>query len=157
MLIDWLTIVLLIVIGLVLIVVELIFVPGFTIVGILGFLLVAVGVWISYAALGTETGHLVLAGSVLAGGLTIFYSFRSDAWSRFALKDSNKSRVNEDNPHLLEIGEEGITVSALRPQGTAIFKERRHEVQTAGTFLPPNTPVRIIKIVANKITVEAIT
>lgn len=157
MLIDWLTVVLLIVIGLVLIVVELIFVPGFTIVGILGFLLVAVGVWISYAALGTETGHLVLAGSVLAGGLTIFYSFRSDAWSRFALKDSNKSRVNEDNPHLLEIGEEGITVSALRPQGTAIFKERRHEVQTAGTFLPPNTPVRIIKIVANKITVEAIT
>ncbi|SIT89817.1 NfeD family protein [Pontibacter indicus] len=157
MLIDWLTVVLLIVIGLVLIVVELIFVPGFTIVGILGFLLVAVGVWISYAALGTETGHLVLAGSVLAGGLTIFYSFRSDAWSRFALKDSNKSRVNEENPHLLEVGEEGITVSALRPQGTAIFKERRHEVQTAGTFLPPNTPVRIIKIVANKITVEAIT
>ncbi|MCP2042828.1 NfeD family protein [Pontibacter sp. HSC-36F09] len=157
MLIDWLTVVLLIGIGLVLIVVELIFVPGITIVGVLGVILVGVGVWISYAALGTETGHLVLAGSIIAGGLTLFYSFRSDAWSRFALKDSNKSRVNEENPHLLEVGEEGITVSALRPQGTAIFKERRHEVQSTGTFLPPNTPVRIIKIVANKITVEAIT
>ena len=157
MLIDWLTVVLLICIGLVLIVVELIFVPGITIVGILGVILVGAGVWISYATLGTETGHLVLAGSIVAGGLTLFYSFRSDAWTRFALKDSHKSRVNEDNPHLLEVGEEGITVSALRPQGTALFKERRHEVQTAGTFLPPNTPVRIIKIVANKITVEAIT
>lgn len=157
MLLDWVTVILLIVIGLVLIIVELIFVPGVTIVGILGFILAAVGIWISYAALGTNTGHLVLAATVLSGGLALFYSFRSDAWSRFALKDSNKSRVNEDNPHLLEVGEEGTTVSALRPQGTAIFQGRRHEVQTVGTFLPPNTPVRIIKIVANKITVEAIT
>lgn len=157
MALDWLTVILLIGIGLVLIVVELIFVPGVTIVGILGFILAAVGVWISYAALGTETGHMVLAASVLATGLALFYSFRSEAWSRFALKDSMKSRVNEETPHLLEVGEEGKTVSALRPQGTAVFKERNHEVQTTGTFLAPNTPVRIIKIVANKITVEAIT
>jgi len=157
MLLDWVTVILLIMIGLVLIIVELIFVPGVTIVGILGFILVAVGIWISYAALGTNTGHLVLAAAVLTGGLALFYSFRSDAWSRFALKESNKSRVNEENPHLLQVGEEGTTVSALRPQGTALFKERRHEVQTMGTFLRPNTPVRIIKIVANKITVEAIT
>jgi membrane-bound ClpP family serine protease len=157
MLLDWTTVILLIGIGLVLIIVELIFVPGVTIVGILGFILIAVGIWISYAALGTETGHMVLATSVLAGGLALFFSFRSDAWSRFALKGSIKSRVNEENPHLLEVGEEGRTISALRPQGTAMFKERHHEVQTAGTFLPPNTPIRIIKIVANKITVEAIT
>lgn len=157
MLLDWVTVILLIGIGLVLIVVELIFVPGVTIVGILGFILVAVGIWISYAALGSDVGHIVLAASVLIGGLALFYSFRSDAWSRFALKGSIKSRVNEENPHLLEVGEEGKTISALRPQGTAIFKERHHEVQTTGQFLPPNTPVRIIKIVANKITVEAIT
>jgi membrane-bound ClpP family serine protease len=157
MFLDWLTVILLIGIGLVLIIVELIFVPGVTIVGVLGVVLAAVGIWISYVALGTETGHIVLATSVLATGIAIFYSFRSEAWSRFALKDSIKSRVNEESPHLLEIGEEGITISALRPQGTAIFKERHHEVQTTGAFLPPNTPIRIIKIVANKITVEAIT
>ncbi|MBD1399005.1 hypothetical protein H9Q13_17685 [Pontibacter sp. JH31] len=157
MVLDWVTVILLIGIGLVLIVVELIFVPGVTIVGILGFILVAVGIWIGYAALGTTTGHIILAASVLIGGLALFYSFRSEAWSRFALKGAIKSRVNEENPHLLEVGEEGRTVSALRPQGTAVFKERHHEVQTTGAFLSPNTPVRIIKIVANKITVEAIT
>jgi len=157
MLLDWVTVILLIVIGLVLIIVELIFVPGVTIVGILGVILAAVGIWIGYAALGTATGHFILIATVLTGSLALFYSFRSDAWSRFALKDSNKSRVNDENPHLLEVGEVGTTVSALRPQGTAIFQGRRHEVQTMGTFLPPNTPVRIIKIVANKITVEAIT
>lgn len=157
MVLDWVTVILLIGIGLILIVVELIFVPGVTIVGILGFILVAVGIWIGYAALGTTTGHMILAASVLIGGLALFYSFRSEAWSRFALKDTIKSRVNEETPHLLEVGEEGKTISALRPQGTAVFKERHHEVQTTGEFLSPNTPVRIIKIVANKITVEAIT
>jgi membrane-bound ClpP family serine protease len=157
MALDWVTVILLIGIGLVLIIVELIFVPGVTIVGILGFILVAVGIWISYAALGTETGHIVLAVSVLTGGLALFYSFRSDAWSRFALKDTISSRVNEESPHLLEVGEEGKTISALRPQGTALFKERHHEVQTNGQFLPPNTAIRIIKIVSNKIIVEEIT
>ena len=53
MVLDWVTVILLIGIGLILIVVELIFVPGVTIVGILGFILVAVGIWIGYAALGT--------------------------------------------------------------------------------------------------------
>lgn len=154
---DWITVILLIGIGLVLIVVELIFVPGVTIVGILGFVLVAVGVWIGYAAFGTDTGHLILAGAVLIGALAFFYSFRTDVWSRFALKDAIKSRVNDESPHLLEVGEEGKTVSALRPQGTAIFKERHHEVQTDGRFLPPNTAVRIIKIISNKIIVEEIT
>jgi membrane-bound ClpP family serine protease len=157
MALDWVTVILLIGIGLVLIIVELIFVPGVTIVGILGFILVAVGIWISYAALGTETGHIVLAVSVLTGGLALFYSFRSDAWSRFALKDTISSRVNEESPHLLEVGEEGKTISALRPQGTALFKERHHEVQTNGQFLAPNTAIRIIKIVSNKIIVEEIT
>jgi membrane-bound ClpP family serine protease len=157
MLLDWVTVILLIGIGLLLIIVELIFVPGVTLVGILGVILAAVGVWIGYAALGTATGHLILAATVLAGGLAFFYSFRTDVWSRFALKDSIKSRVNDENPHMLEVGEEGRTVSALRPQGTAIFKERHHEVQTRGGFLPPNTAIRIIKIESNKIIVEETT
>ncbi|WP_299758898.1 NfeD family protein [uncultured Pontibacter sp.] len=155
MLLDWITVVLLIGIGLLLIIVELIFVPGTTIVGILGFVLTAIGVWIGYAALGNETGHIILAATVLIGGLAFFYSFRSDSWTRFALKDQNRGRVNEDFPHALAVGEEGITVSALRPQGTALFAERHHEVQTNGEFLDPNTPVRIIGLNQNKIIVEA--
>lgn len=156
MLFDWITVILLIGIGLLLVIVELIFVPGTTIIGILGFILTAIGIWIGYAALGTDTGHVILAITVLIGGLAIFYSFRSDSWARFALKEQNKGRVNEEYQHTLQVGEEGKTISALRPQGTAIFADRHHEVQTQGEFLAPNTPVRIIKLNQNKIIVEAI-
>ncbi len=156
MLLDWITVILLIGIGLLLIIVELIFVPGTTIVGILGFVLTAIGIWIGYAALGTDTGHIILAATVLIGGLAFIYSFRSDSWTRFALKDQHRSRVNEEFPHTLAVGDVGKTVSALRPQGTAIFAERHHEVQTNGEFLAPNTQIRIIKLNQNKITVEEI-
>lgn len=156
MLLDWVTVVLLIGIGLLLIVVELIFVPGTTVVGILGFILTAIGVWIGYAALGTTIGHIILAGTVLVGALAFVYSFRSESWSNFALKNQNRSHVNEDNPHLLEEGEIGKTVSALRPQGTALFAERHHEVQTQGEFVAPNKVIRIIRLHQNKIIVEEI-
>lgn len=153
---DWITVILLIGIGLVLIIIELIFVPGTTVVGILGFVLAVVGIWFGYAALGTTIGHIVLGSSVLIAGIALFYSFKNDVWSRFALNNQNNSHVNEEYQHTLSIGETGITVSALRPQGTVIFSKRRHEVQTNGEFIAPNTTVRIIKLKHNKITVEAV-
>ena len=156
MLLDWITVISLVGIGLLLIIVELIFVPGTTIVGILGLILTAIGIWIGYTALGTNTGHLILAVTVLLGGLAFFYSFRSDSWTRFALKEQNRGRVNEDYQHALAVGEDGKTVSALRPQGRALFANQHHEVQTEGEFLAPNTPVRIIRLSQNKIIVEAI-
>ncbi len=156
MLIDWITVILLILIGLTLVIVELIFVPGTTIVGILGFILTAVGIWIGYAALGTNTGHVILAAAVLVGGIAFFYSFRSDVWTRFALKERNEGRVNEEFAQAFSIGEIGRTISALRPQGTAIFHDRQHEVQTNGEFIEPNTEVRIVKLSQNKIIVEKI-
>lgn len=153
---DWITVILLIGIGLLLIIVELIFVPGTTIVGVLGFVLTGIGVWIGYAALGTNTGHIILATTVLIAAIAFFYSFRSDSWSRFALKEQNRSRVNEEFQHTLQVGEVGKTVSALRPQGTAIFADRHHEVQTRGEYILPNTAIRIIKLNQNKILVEEI-
>ncbi|WP_162053961.1 NfeD family protein [Pontibacter pamirensis] len=156
MLLDWVTVVLLIGIGLLLIIVELIFVPGTTIVGIIGLVLAAIGIWIGYTALGSTIGHIILACTILIGALAFVYSFRSESWSQFALKNQNRGHVNEDNPHLLEVGEVGKTVSALRPQGTALFAERHHEVQTQGEFVAPNKTVRIIVLSQNKIVVEEV-
>ncbi|GAB3825889.1 hypothetical protein GCM10028895_36040 [Pontibacter rugosus] len=69
MLLDWITVILLIGVGLLLVIVELIFVPGTTVVGILGFILTGIGIWIGYAALGTNIGHIILATTVVVGEL----------------------------------------------------------------------------------------
>ena len=156
MVLDWVTVILLIGIGLILIIVELIFVPGTTIIGVLGFALAAIGIWIGYAALGTPTGHIILALAVLATSIAVFYSFRNDAWSRFSLKGSISGRVNDDQQHTLLVGDTGKSVSALRPQGTALFQNKHFEVQTQGEWVAPNTAIRIITLTTNKIIVEEI-
>lgn len=150
---EWFTIIALIIFGLILIVIEVIFVPGTTFVGIIGFGIAGFGVWQSFITFGTETGLLVLAVSSLVAISAIVYSFKSGVWKRFALKDKNDSKFNEGGKHNLTEGSIGITLSALRPMGTAEFDNRIFEVKTNGNYLEAGTKIQIAKIINNAIIV----
>ena len=153
---NWFTIILLLTIGIVLIVAELIFIPGTTVFGIAGLLLTIVGVVISFTAFGTGTGLWVLIGAFAALGITLFFSLRSNAWSKLSLKQSNKSRVNEDVKNSVWKGDQGITLSALRPTGKVEFNETVVEVSTLGPYVDAGAKVQVIEVRPNKILVEAI-
>lgn len=150
---EWFTIIALILFGLVLIIIEVIFVPGTTFVGIVGFGIAGFGVWQSFLTFGTETGLIVLTVSSLIAIAAIFYSFKSGVWKRFALKGENNSRFNEGEKHSLTEGTVGICLSTLRPMGTAAFNDKPYEVKTNGNYLEAGTRVRIFKIVDNSIIV----
>ena len=143
---DWLTVVLLLLSGIVLLVIEIIFVPGTTIVGIIGVALLVFGVIIGYSNFGPITGTVILVTTVLTGATVTFISFRSGVWKRFALKNTNVARFNEDLEveHLL--GAEGITISALRPYGKAEIYDKTYEVKTLGLYLNAGTRIRVMQI-----------
>ena len=65
-----------------------------------------------------------------------------------------ESRVNENDNLDLKIDQEGITISALRPIGTASFNDEYVEVATLGQFLDPKTRIKIIEINNKQIIVE---
>jgi membrane-bound ClpP family serine protease len=88
--------------------------------------------------------------------LTLVYSFRSNAWSKFSLKTSSDSKVNEGLMTSLIVGEEGKTISTLRPIGKAEFQSRQFEVKTTGDYLETGKRIRIIQIQSHQITVEPI-
>lgn len=152
----WIIIISLIIIGLVLFVVEVIFIPGTTVVGILGLVFMAVGVVVSYRHFGSDIGLYVLVGSAIGTLAALIYSFRSGAWERYSLKDSISSKVNEGLTDKLAVGDEGITVSTLRPSGKAEFKNELFEVRTSGHYIQPATRVRIISIEGMQIVVEEV-
>ncbi|UXP33608.1 hypothetical protein N6H18_06525 [Reichenbachiella agarivorans] len=154
--IDWIIISFLILAGIGLIIVEIIFVPGTTIVGFGGLFIGLYGVYRSYELFGSEVGHWVLAGSIAACAAAIIYSFNSNAWKRFALKGSINSRVNENLTAQLTAGLEGVTVSSLKPIGKAKFQDIEYEVCSLGNFIEEKRPIKIIKIEINKIYVELI-
>jgi len=154
---EWLIVISLILFGLGLIIVEVIFVPGTTIVGIGGFLFAAFGVYQSFEYFGRPTGMTVMGVSVFVTVVAFMVSIRSGVWRRFALKKSIDSKVNEGLSSHLSVGDAGITVSALRPIGKAEIKEKVYEVTTIGNYLKTGEKIRIIRINLNKIYVEPIT
>jgi membrane-bound ClpP family serine protease len=153
---EWITVASLIGIGLILIIIEVIFIPGTTFVGIAGFIFLIVGVAFSFNYFGREVGWLVFGGSaVLSGGL-FYLAFRTNAWSRFALKLTMDSKVNEGDLDTFMVGQEGVTKSTLRPVGKAEINNKIVEVTTLGDYADSGTKVRIIKVLTNQIIVEPI-
>lgn len=152
----WIIIISLLAIGLGLIIVELVFIPGTTVVGLLGLIFSIVGVVISYNYFGNDIGFYILIGTLITTLVALFYSFRTGAWTRFSLKSSIDSKVNEGMLRILNVGEEGITRSPLRPMGTAEFNNQNYEVRSLGTFVESGTRVKVIQIHSNQIVVEPI-
>ena len=156
MMVEWSTVISLIGFGLILVVAEIIFVPGTTIVGVIGFCFLIAGVGLSFKYFGGEVGWIMLGSTAVACGGLLYFSFTTDAWKRFSLKSFSNSKVNEGELDKLVVGMEGQTVSALRPIGKAELNNQTVEVKTNGEYLDSGRRIRIIKIVSNQIIVEPI-
>jgi membrane-bound ClpP family serine protease len=154
--IEWITVISLVILGLALIVAEIIFVPGTTLVGVFGFGFLILGVGLSFRYFGSEAGWITLGVTSVASGAILYYSFSSNVWGKFSLKTTSEGKVNEGELDELKVGVEGQTVSALRPIGNAELNNKIFEVKTQGEYLDSGKRIRVIKILSNQIFVEPI-
>lgn len=150
---EWISVLVLIVFGLALLLVEMIFVPGTTVVGILGTACAVFGVYLSFGYFGRETGLVITGVTLVVSFIVVVWAFRSKAWERFSLKSAVNSKFNEHQADGLSIGQIGQTISSLKPIGKAEFEHGIFEVRTQGSFLEENKAVRIVKVEGNKIIV----
>src|SRR5687767_7487209 len=141
----------LLLIGLALIIVEVVFVPGTTVVGIIGVIFIGAGVIISYRHYGSETGLYILVGMGVVTAIALFFSFRSQAWMRFANKSAISGKVNEGSRDALKVGDEGIAISVLRPMGKVNFPAGQFEVKTLGDYVDVGIRVKIVHLSAGEI------
>lgn len=153
---DWITITGLILLGTFLIIAEIIFVPGTTIVGILGFIFSIYGVYLGYDYYGASTGTLILLGALIINVIALVIAFKSKSWERFSLKGSIKGKYNDDFKLDLEVGDKGQTISSLKPVGKAIFHDKEIEVRSNGGFVNENVEIEVLRIESSKIFVQPI-
>ena len=153
---EWLTVISLIVIGIALVVVEFIFIPGTTIVGIFGIIAIMGGLVLSFQYFDNAIGWYTIGGTGLLCGVIFYFAFRTRAWERFALKSTIAGRVNEVDTQTLKAGEEGQTVSALRPMGKAELQGKMVEVTTLGGYIESGKRIRIVRVSTNQIVVEPV-
>ncbi|OUJ73460.1 NfeD family protein [Hymenobacter crusticola] len=151
---DWLSIAALLLFGLLFVVAEVVFIPGTTLVGLVGFVLLTAGIWLGYRDLGTTAGHVALGVSVVLVSVILYIGLRPKNLAKMALTDVNYARVRDVRQPDVQPGVTGRALSALRPAGTALFLDDRREVVTRGEFLPVGTTVRVLGIEHNRIVVE---
>jgi membrane-bound ClpP family serine protease len=147
--IDWITVLLLLISGIALLIVEIIFIPGTTVLGLVGAAMVVLGVVLGYSYFGNQTGTIVLIGTLVVGAIATALSFRAGVWGKFALHDVNRAKFNEDFTPDVTIGDEGIALSALRPIGKAEFGKQVLEVRTTGQYLTAGSRLRVIRVDEN--------
>lgn len=153
---DWLSIVLLILVGLVLIYLELLFVPGTTILGLIGLGLCIVGVYFTYENHGGAAGNWVLSGSFVVTIAALVFSLRKNSWERFSLKTTNQSKFNEEYFSGLQIEMRGVATSDLKPIGKGEFSGKAYEIRSKGEFISSGAEIKIASILGNKIYVELV-
>ena len=157
LMLEWLSILLLIGVGLILLTVEMIFVPGTTILGIIGLICIVIGVFLSFQYFGSGVGWTVLIISSAVGLIALIYSLRSGVWDKFALKKSIDSHFNEEFPIEIQVGDIGEAVSTLRPIGKADFNNKLIEVRSHGNYVKTGERIQVIRVEDNKVYVEPYT
>lgn len=144
-------------IGLFLLIVEM-FHPGFGVPGITGLILLVVGIFLS-ARNFTEAMVLIIIILALIGIMLSFVinSAKKGFLSRkLILKTTSNKEAgfigSEDLSGFLN--QEGVTLTILRPAGTADFNGAKIDVVSEGEFLDKGSPVKVIKVEGRRVIVR---
>jgi len=152
---DILTLFFLLIIGLILILIEILFIPGTTVFGIFGILAIFYSDYLSFQYFGTEFAIVYSIANSILVLFVVIYSLKTNTWKRIALNKIHNVKV-ENKFDALKVGDEGKTTSALRPYGKAIFSDKFYEVKSSENFIDENKKIKIINILQDKIIVKKI-
>jgi len=147
-------IIILIIAGLLFLLLEVLVIPGTTVIGIAGFALIIFSVWESYHVFGSPTGHFVLIGTIFFTILTVYLALKSKTWNKIMLKTEISGKVNEIDSTKVQAGDPGVTVSRLTPGGKALINNEYYEVHTNGEFIDQESEIIVTHLADNKIFVK---
>jgi membrane-bound serine protease (ClpP class) len=157
--------------GVLLLMIELLLIPGFGIAGILGILLMLAGIFMAMIDhLPTAPGlpimprlelplrnmAITIIGTAVGALLLGRFLPKSSLFRRLALADSTSRGAGYSSSQDLSehIGKTGVATCALRPSGTARFGDERLDVIAAGEFIATGTEIRIVAVKGNHLQVE---
>ena len=144
----------LLLIGLILLLVEVLFIPGTTVVGVLGLLVSLAGVAYAFLTFDSNTALWITAIAAILNLAAVWYGFSSGVWNKFSLKTSMQGGAFDGRTSGLEVGMSGKAVSDIKPFGKVSFGDQIYEVNSEEGFIEVGKEVSIIKIENNKILVK---
>lgn len=134
--------------------------PGFGIPGITGLLLLFLGVVFSARTIAEALLMTLIILGVLGVALSFILSSAKKGFlskklilKNTSVKESGFIGVSNYSDFL---GKKGISLTTLRPAGTADFNGVKLDVVTEGDFIPPDTTIQVIKVEGRRIVVRVV-
>ena len=149
-----LAIILLVIFGILLIILEFFVIPGITVAGVGGLILLFISVYISFDVYGSFVGQMVVIGEIVIVSAMLIYTFRTNTWKKLSLKSEIKGKTNTHDENLFHIGDRGKTVTRLAPMGKIEVNDTIIEGKSTGAFIDQNKDIEVVKVLRNKLIVK---
>ena len=149
-------IILLIVFGLALVIVEVVVLPGVTVAGIAGIMLIGCSVFLTFKWYGAAAGTYLLIATGILFIIFLIYALRAKTWDRLSLHSEIDGRVNIVDTNNIKTGDRGMTVSRLAPIGKIIVHDKIMEGKSEFGLIDENKEVEVVYINESTIIVQEI-
>lgn len=144
----------LIIVGLILVLAEILLIPGVGVAGILGLLSLGGSCYYAFYEFGNLTGGIVAGVDALLVVLLTIYVLRAKTWKRMSLETNIDAKALDDDSSYVCIGDCGRAVSRIAPMGTVRFGERSVEVKALEGMIDSGEEVEVVMIEEGKIYVS---
>ena len=146
----------LIVVGLILILAEILLIPGVGVAGILGLLSLGGSCFYAFHEFGNAVGTIVTVVNAVLLLVTLIYVLRAKTWKRMSLDTNIDAKAVEDESSYVCLGDKGVAVTRLAPMGTVRFGDRVAEVKAIEGIIDPGTEVEVAMIEDKRIYVSTV-
>ena len=150
---DIILVITFVVLGIAFFILEIFFLPGVSIGGVVGTLFTGAAIWYAFAKIGATAGWIVVAVSAVVLVAAVVYFIKGKPLDKMALS----RELESDNPYNMSnvvVGDSGRTLSRLAPMGKVIVNGEDYEAKVRNGFLDGGVDVVVVAIEGNVIVVE---
>lgn len=145
-------------VGVFLLLLELLVIPGFGLVGVSGIVAILGSILLATGDLVRALTYLLIAlgATVLLVVFLLRYITKTNRWRWLILGDRLDREHGYVAPRDLRslTGKEGITLTPLRPAGSAEIEGERQDVISQGIFIPAGTKIKVIRVEGGRVLVH---
>lgn len=117
MTIDIIVVFAVILLGIIFLLIEIFLLPGISIAGIAGLIIVIGAIAYAYIYIGSSTGNIALVSSVVLLSTSFVLLVRSKTLRKISLDTNIESTVDNSDLKKINIGDTGKTISRMNPMG----------------------------------------
>ncbi|PXX96124.1 hypothetical protein DF185_20285 [Marinifilum breve] len=151
-----LIIVLLILLGVLLLLLEFLVIPGITLAAIGGVLMIGGGIYLAYDHYGSTIGHLTVLATIIFCGISLVLALKSNIWNKIMLKAEVDSKVEKLEEEKIHVGDQGICLSRLAPMGKIKINKTVVEAKSTGAYIDEKSKVEVIGVMDKIVIVKPI-